>query len=52
MFDYNNKKVNKKFKIIRLIIIIRNHFFIIIQLFRAIKGFILYEIKQTALKSG
>jgi|SRR6218665_3310805 len=46
------KKSNKKFKIFHVIIIIRNHYFITLKLFWAIKGFILYQIKQTALKSG
>src|SRR6218665_3536485 len=46
------KKLNKNFKIIRVIIIVRNDYFIIRKLFMIIKGFILYQIKQTALKSG
>ena len=37
------------FKIFCVIVI---HYFIILKLFWAIKGFILYQIKQTALKSG
>ena len=45
-------KLNKKFKIFRVIIIVRNHYFIILKLFRVIKGFILYHIKQTSLTSG
>jgi len=36
------KKLNKKFKIFRLILIICNHYFIILKLFRAIKGFMLH----------
>ena len=32
--------------------ILFNHYFITLKLFRAIKGFILYQIKQTVLKSG
>jgi len=44
------KKSNKKFKIFSVIIILRNHWFIILKLFRVIKGFILYRIKQTTLK--
>ena len=34
------------------IAILCNHYFIILKLLLAIKGFILYQIKQTALKSG
>src|SRR6218665_2398662 len=45
-------KSNKKVKIFRVFIILCNHHFIILKLFRAIKSFILYQIKQTALKSG
>ena len=41
------KNLNKKFKIFRLIIIIRNHYFIIVKLFWAIEDFILYQIKET-----
>jgi len=44
------KKSNKKFKIIFVIKIVRNHYFIILKLFRVIKGFILCQTKQTALK--
>ena len=53
-FDYCNKKmkkINKKCKIFRVIIILSNHYFIILRLLWAIKGFILYKIKLTALKS-
>src|SRR6218665_2258104 len=46
------KKLNKKFQIFRVIIIVRNHRFFILKLFRVIKGFILYQTKQTGLKSG
>jgi len=46
------KKSNKKFKIFHVIIILRNHYFVILKLFRAVKGFILCQIKQTSLKSG
>ena len=46
------KKLNKKFLIFHVIIIVRNHLFLILKLFWAIKGFILYQTKQTALKSG
>jgi len=42
----------KQFKVFHVIIILRNHYFIILKLIRAIKGFILYQIKQMALKSG
>ena len=45
------KNSNKILKIFRFIVILCNHF-IILKLFRTIKGFILYQIKQTALKSG
>jgi len=45
------KKMNKKFNIFHVIIIVRNHYFIIQKLSSVIKGFILYQIKQTALKS-
>jgi len=45
------KKSNKKFNIFRVIIILLNHYFIILKLFLIINGFILYQIKQTALKS-
>jgi len=48
----NMKKLNTKFKIFRVIIIVRNHYFVILKLFRVIKDFILYQIKQMALKSG
>src|SRR6218665_2989573 len=40
------------FNIFRVIIIVRNYYFIILKLSSVIKGFILYQIKQTALKSG
>jgi len=43
------KKLNKKFDIFRVIIILRNHYFIILKLVQAINGFI--QIKQTVLKS-
>src|SRR6218665_2612534 len=43
------KKSNKKFKNFRVIITLCNYHFIILNLFWAIKGFILYQIKQTAL---
>ena len=33
-------------------VIVRNHYFIILKLSIVIKGFILYQIKQTALKSS
>jgi len=32
--------------------ILSNHYPIILKLFGAIKGFIMYQIKQTVLKSG
>jgi len=40
------------FKIFCVIVIMRNHYINILKLFRAVKGFILYQITQTALKSG
>ena len=43
------KKSNKMFKNFHVIIIVCNHYFIILKLSSVIKGFILYEIKQTAL---
>ena len=46
------KKLNKKFKIFRVIITLPNHYFIILKLLWAIKGFILYKIKHMALKPG
>jgi len=46
------RKSNKQFKIFRVIIIICNHYFIVLKSFRAIKGSILYQVKQTTLKSG
>ena len=46
------EKTNKKFNIFHLIVIVRNHCFIILKLSSVIKGFILYQIKQTTLKSG
>ena len=46
------RKSKKNFKNFRVIIILCNHYFIILKLFRAIKDFILHSIKQTALKSG
>ena len=50
------KTWKKKFKIFRSFvssyILLRNNYFIILKLFRAIKGFLLYQIKQTALISG
>jgi len=45
------KKWNKKFNIFRVIIIVSNNYFIILKLSRAIKGYILYQVKQTAFKS-
>ena len=42
----------KKFNIFRVIITVRNHYFNILKLFSFIKGFILYQMKQTTLKSG
>src|SRR6218665_2211145 len=47
----SNKNVGPNHKVFRVIKIIRNHYFIIPKLFRVTKGFILYQIKQTALKS-
>ena len=46
------KKTNKKLNIFRVIVIVRNHYFIILKLSSVIKGIILYQIKQTPLKSG
>jgi len=49
-----SKKVNnsnKMFKIIRVIIILCNHHFILLKLFWAIKDFVLYQKNQTTLKS-
>ena len=46
------KKVKKWLKSLWFFIIIRNHCFIILKLFCNITGFILDQIKQTALKSG
>ena len=46
------KKLNKKFQIFRVIIIVRNHYFLILKLFQVITDFVLYQTKQTALKSG
>jgi len=45
------KQSNKKFNIFRVIVILSNNYFIIMKIFLAIKGFLLYQIKQTALKS-
>ena len=42
----------KKFKTFRVIMILRNHYFIILKLFQAIKFCILNQIRQTALKSS
>src|SRR6218665_1319125 len=39
------KKLNTKFKIFRVVIIVRNHYFIILKLFRVIKRFILFQRK-------
>ena len=50
-----SKKVkysNKKVMIFCVIIILCNHIFILLTLLWAIKGYILYQMKQTALKSG
>jgi len=44
------KKSNKKFKIFRVIIVLCNYHCMLLKLFWAIKGFILYQIKQTTLK--
>src|SRR6218665_4055576 len=41
----------EKCNIFRVIVIIRSHYFIIVKLFRVIKGFILNQIKQTDIKS-
>jgi len=41
------KKSNKKFKICHVIIILRNHYLIILKLFQVIKGLLLFQIKQT-----
>src|SRR6218665_1092826 len=46
------KNLNTKFQILHVIIIVHNDYFLILKLFRVIKGFILYQTKQTALKSG
>ena len=46
------KESNKNVKIFRVIIILCNHHFILLKLFWAIKGFILYQINQPALKSS
>jgi len=46
------KRLNKKFKFFLVIIILRNHYFVILKLFQAIKGFILHQKKQMALKSA
>ena len=48
------KKLNKKFKIFHAIKVVHNHYYItcIMKLFWVIKGFILYQIKQTALILG
>jgi len=43
-------KSNKTFKIFCVIIILRNHYFIILKLLPVIKGFILYQIKQTVFR--
>ena len=40
------------FEDFHVITIVCNHYFIILKLFWVIKGFILYQIKQTTLKSG
>jgi len=37
-------KSNKKFSIFRVIMIVRNHYFIILKLSSVIKGLILYQI--------
>ena len=42
----------KKFKNVLVIKMICHHYFVILKLFRTIKGFIHYQKKQTALKSG
>ena len=44
-------KSNTKFKSFCVIVVLRNYYFIL-KLFWEIQGFILYQIKQTALKSG
>ena len=44
-------KSSKKFKIFLVIIVVHNHYFVILKLFLTIKSFILYQLKQTALKS-
>ena len=44
------KKSNKKFNIFCVIMILCNHYFIILKLFWTTKGFFLYNIKQTELK--
>jgi len=46
------KKSINKFMVFGVIIILCNHYFIILKLLWSIKFFILNQIKQTALKSG
>jgi len=45
------KKLNKKFQIFRVNIIVRNHYILNLKIVRVIKSLILYQTKQTALKS-
>jgi len=45
------QKSDKKCKTFRVIIMVHNRYFIILKLFRGINGFILYQIKQTTLKT-
>jgi len=40
------KKLIKKFMIFHVLILLRNHYFIILKLFRAIMFFVLNQIKQ------
>jgi len=44
--------MNKKFNIFRVIIIVRNHCFIILELFRVIKGLYSVSNKTNGIKIG
>jgi len=46
------EKSDKMFKAFHVVIIVRNRYFVILKLFWVIKGFVLYQIKQTDLKLG
>jgi len=46
------KKSNKRFKILRVVIILCNHYFIHLKLFWAMKGFIPYANKPSGTEIG